>query len=709
MDGRDSSKARVRRRAIPILILTVLAALAALSYWSLRPGLNHRRTYRIGYGEDRPYHFTGNDGQPTGLAVDIVQEAARRRGIHLDWMKAPGAQGMAALQGGEADLWVLLTIRPERLHQVYFSEPYLIADTCFLVPQNSPIKSVEDLKRARISLLDFDVHQRNVADILPDARQVPVESVMDVLAAVNDGRADAAYLDRYTGTAALLSGSGRQPLRLLVSTVPRAFLAVGATFASAGIADEIRDEMKDMARDGTLARVIQRWEFFTFTDAVTYQASRERLNQVMMVALAGLVALVVLIALLAYRLRRERNAVREHLAHKMVAEQERQDMARLAQQAQRLESIGRLAGGVAHDFNNLLTVINGYTDLILKRMEPEEQWRGALESIRAAGNRAADLTRQLLAFSRKQVMQPKVVLLNDVVREAENILGGLIGEEIEVRCVLDPALWPVEADPEQIQQAIVNLALNGRDAMPSGGQLTIQTANAKPEELCASCRDGAGHGRFVVLAVTDTGVGMDTATVEQAFEPFFAGKGRGKGAGLGLATVYGIVKQSGGHIGVTSELGCGAKFTIHLPAVERLAEEGPEIKELALGGTETLLLVEDEAEVRQMIGTILSAQGYRALQTGDGKEALRVYAEERGRIDLLISDVLLPGMAGTEVAELLRKQNAELRVLFISGYSDLTITGTSLFKAGAHYLQKPFGPEDLLRKVRQVPGPRRGG
>jgi signal transduction histidine kinase/CheY-like chemotaxis protein len=441
--------------------------------------------------------------------------------------------------------------------------------------------------------------------------------------------------------------------------------------------------------------------------AIAYMEERARVTRTMTVAVAGLTVVVLLIALLAYRLRRERNAVREHLERRMEAEREQQSLARQLQQAQRLESIGRLAGGVAHDFNNLLTVINGYTDLILKRMGPDDPWRGQIESIRTAGVRAADLTRQLLAFSRKQILQPKVLLLNGLVREAEGMFARVLGEDIKVACTLDPALWTVEADPGQMHQVVLNLALNARDAMPSGGQLTIETANARPGEVCMGCLDTAGQGRFVALSVSDTGVGMDAATLEQIFEPFFTSKGSGRGTGLGLATVYGIVKQSGGHIGVTSEPGRGSRFTIHLPAVERLADGEPAAMAPAAGGTETLLLVEDEADVRQMIGAILTAHGYRALQTGDGKEALRVYAEEGGRIDLLISDVILPGMRGTEVAELLRKQDAQLRVLFISGYTDPTTTGASAFKSGAHYLQKPFRPEDLVRKVRQVLGPQR--
>ena len=694
----------MRRRFVTGAILSGAILTVAFAYWWFRPGPNHRRTYRIGYGEDRPYHFTGTDGQPSGLAVDLVQEAARRRGIHLDWMKSPD-RAIPALQSGKADMWVLLTIRPERNSQVYFSEPYLISDTSFLVPQDSRFQSAADLKNARISLLNFDVHRRNLAEFFPGAQQLPAESVPEVLAAVNDGRADAAYLDRYTGTAARLSGAGSQPLRLLASTVPQSLLAIGATFAASGIADEIRDEMKSMARDGTVARVIQRWEFFTFTDAIAYAGIRSR-SIVALAAGFGALALVALAAgIFAYRLKKQRDAAHTQMAQRAQAEQDQQNFSRQLEQAQRIESVGRLAGGVAHDFNNLLTVINGYSDLMLKRMSPEDPWRRQVEGVRTAGARAAEVTHQLLAFSRKQVLLPKMLLLNNLVRESEGVLRPLLGKDIELMLMLDPALRMVEADPTQMHQVIVNLAANARDAMPSGGRFLIESANAKADEICTSCPAHAGHGRFVSLTITDTGIGMDSATLEHAFEPYFTNKSAGKGPGLGLATVHGVVRQSGGHIGILSAPGNGAKFIIHLPAVDRLADEEPTSKIAALGGTETLLVVEDEAEVRQMIGAILSAHGYRALQTGNGKEALRVFAQQSGRVDLLISDVVLPGMRGTEVAESLRKQDPLLRVLFISGYMDPT-TMAPAFQSGAHYLQKPFQPEELVRKVRQVLGPR---
>ena len=351
-------------------------------------------------------------------------------------------------------------------------------------------------------------------------------------------------------------------------------------------------------------------------------------------------------------------------------------------QAQKMESIGRLAGGVAHDFNNLLTVINGYADLVLARIFPGDLMYPHIKEIRNAGDRAAELTMQLLAFSRKQLLQPKVLSLNDIVRDSDKMLRRVIGEEIELICVLDPSLRPVEADPGQLHQVIVNLAVNARDAMPNGGKLTIETANA---------------GSEVSLTVRDTGFGMDTGTLEHVFEPFFTTKEVGKGTGLGLATVYGIVRQSAGHISVQSEVGRGTAFSVLLPASEGVvASEAA--AEPAHGGSGSVLLVEDEEEVRRLVATILELHGYRVLAAPNGDEALRIFEQCGQRIDLLISDVVMPGMRGPELAVHLRRRQPELNVLFISGYTDSSITN-QLVPAGSHFLQKPFAVDALVRAV----------
>jgi len=361
---------------------------------------------------------------------------------------------------------------------------------------------------------------------------------------------------------------------------------------------------------------------------------------------------------------------------------ERKNIEAQLLQAQKMESIGRLAGGVAHDFNNLLTVINGYSDLVLNRLSANDPVYPHLQEIHRAGERAAELTQQLLAFSRKQILQPKVLILNDVVRDSDKMLRRLIGEDIELVYVLDPALRPVEADPGQINQVILNLAVNARDAMPNGGKLIIETANSGPG---------------ISLTVKDTGHGMEAGTLEHVFEPFFTTKGLGKGTGLGLATVYGIVRQSAGNISVESEVGSGTTLTIRLPAIEGVAAKRGSVP-AAPGGRGNVLLVEDEEGVRQLIATILERNGYMVVPAKEGEEALRLFERTRHRIDLLITDMVMPRMGGTELAARLRELQPEMKVLFISGYTDPAIS-KQVTSVGSQFLQKPFTADGLLRAV----------
>jgi PAS domain S-box-containing protein len=368
-------------------------------------------------------------------------------------------------------------------------------------------------------------------------------------------------------------------------------------------------------------------------------------------------------------------------------------------QAQKLESIGRLAGGVAHDFNNLLTVINGYGDLVLGQLPAHEELHRNVEEICKAGKRAAELTMQLLAFSRKQVLQPRVVSLNDLVRESDRMLRRLIGEHIELECVLDPSLRSVEADPGQLHQVIMNLAVNARDAMPDGGKLIIETANGDQTE--AGADNQTDVVRYVSLTVRDTGRGMDPETIKHVFEPFFTTKGVGKGTGLGLATVYGIVRQSAGHISVSSDLGRGAAFTVRLPTAEGIAAADGSSEPVAKG-TETVLLVEDQDDVRRLLVTILKNHGYRVLHAADGDEAIQMALECPLGIDLLVTDVVMPRMRGPDLAARLQALQTKMRVLYISGYTDLPTASQLADGGGVHYLQKPFAKDALIRAVREA-------
>ncbi|MGH7590163.1 MAG: response regulator [Gemmatimonadales bacterium] len=373
-------------------------------------------------------------------------------------------------------------------------------------------------------------------------------------------------------------------------------------------------------------------------------------------------------------------------------------------QAHKMEAVGRLAGGIAHDFNNLLTVVINYTDILLEDLPPDDRRRGDLEEIRKAATGAAGLTRQLLAFSRQQLLEPRVLDLNAVWTNVENLLRRLLGEDIEISAVLTPRLGAVKADPGQLEQVIMNLAVNARDAMPDGGKLTIETTNIEIDEAYVREHALARSGRYVMLAVSDNGVGMDEETQRRIFEPFFTTKEVGKGTGLGLATVYGIVNQSGGFVWVYSEPGHGTTFKIYLPRVDESIDHlaGPGARVEPPHGTETVLLVEDTAAVRAVARQLLDRLGYTVLEAPNGQTALRLASTHHGPIHLLLTDVIMPGLGGRQLAEQLRAWRPELRVLYVSGYTDDAVVRNGVLGSGVARLQKPFTSESLARKVREV-------
>ena len=370
-------------------------------------------------------------------------------------------------------------------------------------------------------------------------------------------------------------------------------------------------------------------------------------------------------------------------------------------QSQKMEAVGRLAGGVAHDFNNLLTVILSYSDLLLEDRPPDAPDREDIEQIRKAAVGASALTRQLLAFSRQQVLEPRVLEVNTVVASTEKMLTRLLGEDISLTASLAPALGAVKVDPGQLEQIIMNLAVNARDAMPHGGRLSIETANVDMDESYVRGHPVAHPGPYVMLAVSDTGIGMDAVTQARIFEPFFTTKEAGKGTGLGLATVYGIVKQSGGFIWVYSEPGHGTSFKIYLPRVDEpvaRAVAAPEV----VGGSETVLVVEDVAAVRAVAREMLERHGYTVLEAPDGETALRLAGKHQGVIRLLLTDVVMPDVSGRQLADQLLELRPDMKVLFMSGYTDDAIVRHGVLKEGIAYLQKPFTPDTMARKVRAV-------
>ncbi|MBI2213127.1 MAG: PAS domain S-box protein [Acidobacteria bacterium] len=378
-------------------------------------------------------------------------------------------------------------------------------------------------------------------------------------------------------------------------------------------------------------------------------------------------------------------------------------LTEMLQRAQKMEALGRLAAGVAHDFNNLLTVIAGYSDIVLGRLPANDPSRAPVGQIRKAGEQAAVLTRQLLAFSRQQVMEPAVVDLNAIVTETHAMLERVLGEDIAIATACAPELAGVLADPGKIAQVIMNLAVNSRDAMPIGGRLTIQTANVELDEAYVNAHAEVRPGPYVLLAVSDTGCGMDASTQARIFEPFFTTKEAGKGTGLGLATVFGIVKQSGGHIWLYSEPGHGTTFRIYLPiAGARPPAKRPAVAGKELGGRETILVVEDDDAVREIVVEGLRGFGYHVLEARDGNEAIAIAETHETRIDLLMTDAVMPGLPGRVVAERVAALRPGVRILFVSGYTEDAVVRHGLLDEKVAFLQKPFMPASLARKIREL-------
>ena len=399
-------------------------------------------------------------------------------------------------------------------------------------------------------------------------------------------------------------------------------------------------------------------------------------------------------------------AVIQDITERKRMQQERNKLEEQLLQAQKMESVGRLAGGVAHDFNNHLTVINGYCELLLRQLSPDDPLRTFLEDIRSAGEKAADLTRQLLAFSRKQIIEPRPVNLNDVVRETERMLRRLIGEDIEIVTALDASLGAVMADPTQLHQVLMNLAVNARDAMPSGGRLILETLNVQLDQSYSRTHPEVKPGQYALLSVTDTGVGMSEEAKLHIFEPFYTTKPKGTGTGLGLSTVYGIVRQMGGWIWVYSEEGKGTTFKIYFPLEDaRCVAPQTRFGEAKVArGTETVLVVEDQPEVRKLVVEVLQGYGYRTLEAASGAEGLTASETYSGPIHLLVTDVVMPGMTGRDLAESLAKTRPEMKVLYTSGYTANVIAHQGVIKPGVAYLPKPFTPVQLAAKVREVLG-----
>lgn len=393
-------------------------------------------------------------------------------------------------------------------------------------------------------------------------------------------------------------------------------------------------------------------------------------------------------------------AANEQLADEMI---ERQHLEEQLRHSQKLEAIGQLAGGVAHDFNNLLTAILGYADLLLAEFGPSSKYGGYAIEIHKAGDRAASLVQQLLGFSRKQMVRPRVVDVNAVLGESRNLLERVIGEHLRLDVIEAEGEMPVFMDPVQIEQILVNLVVNARDAMPDGGTVTVRASTASLDSQSCEADEGAAPGKYCVLEVIDTGIGMDESTMERIFEPFFTTKGRAEGSGLGLATTYGIVRQNSGFIQVRSHLGCGSTFRVFLPMQDgAVVEDEREAVADIPRGNECILLVEDEDTVRELASTVLRQWGYLVLEARHADEAVHIWKREKDSIDLLLTDVIMPGADGRKLSKILRRERPDIPVLFMSGYDDKMMSKRSELGGMPDFIAKPFTAQKLTVKVREV-------
>jgi PAS domain S-box-containing protein len=797
-----------RRYTLPIGVGVVALAAIGIELW-----LNKQRlpqaTYRIGYENNPPNMTAGADGEPGGLAIEVVREAARRANIRLEWIRYEGPG--SPLSEGIVDLWPLMADLPER-RNLHFTDPWLQTRYMFLYRsgQESPTPGY----RGRIGHYSQPLHSRLLHEHYPQATDKAYPSREELVRGLCHGEVDAAFLEERAGARWLSDAEGQTPpCTLQAAPVADVFVqfSVSSTKSAAAAADRIREQIGEMARDGTLVIYLSRYGNSGVHDATAaFELAQARQRARWLAILASF--LVVALALAIWQNGRIRAARRlvgaseahfrtllEHAADLILvidgaglltyvspscphvlgwqcsdwvnkylqdllhADDRRTFEAAIAdvtspaglplririrllhkvqsyrtfeafvrrlpekgspvsllinghdvteesylqeqlQQAQKMEAIGRLAGGIAHDFNNLLTVINGYSRMLIRRAAPADPASEKLAQILRAGERAAKLTKQLLTFSRKQVNVARNVDLNATITETLEMLQVILGEGISIGTVLDPGLGTVFIDPDQMHQVLMNLAANARDAIPYSGTFLVETQNVEFAAGNGGEQARGVPGRYVLMSVTDSGTGMDAGTLRSIFEPFFTTKEKGKGTGLGLAVVHGMVRQSGGWIWVYSEPGKGTTFKIYLPRVDASpVAAASEVTAALPGPTEgrTILVVEDEVEVRKYAADVLGQSGYRVIQAESGVEAMKLCDREGEQIDLVLTDVVMPNLSGKELADWLSKHWPKVKVLFMSGYAD-GILHQEIRQSVSRFIQKPFSSEQLAVSVRDM-------
>ena len=723
----SASRARNWRVRSMVGVVIVLSLAGWWMFVRLRDPARASRPFRVGYQNAPPYQYVAADGSPAGPAIEIFTEAARRRHIPIEWIASPDGPE-PNLRSGKVDLWPLIGDLPERRKILYISDPWVTLSFWMVSLESSGISTPKDTVGRNVWHVNVSIFTRLGQTNFPGAHLIPQPTNQSVLEGVCAGKVDAGMISgSRADTAEFRNMKVCQDVRLRFFPLHdgNVGFGIGASYKRSGAdraADVIRAEIGKMARDGTLPAIY----FRSFLDpsneatVVYYLTEAQERNFYMAVAIALLALVSVLLGWQTLRVRAARrvaDAANVALEEQVVSRtteltqtnrQLRQEMAgrkraeETLRQAQKMEAIGRLAGGIAHDFNNLLTIITGYTHLLRESLRGTPALLEKVEVIAKAGDRASSLTRQLLACSRRQMTQPKVLNLNDLLSDMGTMLQRLLREDIELTISTYPRLGLIKADPGQIEQVIMNLVINARDAMPQGGKLVLKTANISFEKESANHYPGVEPGSYVRLTVSDTGSGMDADTRAHIFEPFFTTKGQGKGTGLGLATVYGIAEQAGGHIMLESEVGEGTTFHLYLPTVEGgVSREAHSAAPSPARGWETILVVEDQEAVRTLVCKIMQKNGYKVLPARDGREAVQLsQTKTNGRIDLIITDVVMPLMGGRELAQMLASSHPETKILYMSGYVDKEISQKEM--PGLEFIHKPFTPEALAQKVREV-------
>jgi signal transduction histidine kinase/CheY-like chemotaxis protein len=667
-------------------LLSMPAATQDASGSSLRP-------VRVGIYQNKPKVFMDPEGHPAGLFVELLSRIAEAEGWRLDFVPCHWAECLEALEDGRIDLMPDVAYSRKRDQQYRFHEtPVLESWSQVYAPRTSRIDALTDLGGLRVATLRDSIQMESLTRMLSgfdiDAEIVPTDSIEEAFEAVQEGTADVAVANHLFGD--YFHRSYRLVRTPIVFEVASLYFATPLD-RNADLLAAIDRHLDDWLRrpNSPYYRTLGQW-----MDRPPVTVVPTRL--LWAIGIAGALLLLAVAAILLLRAQ-----VRNRTTRLILANEE-------LRQAQKMEAIGRLAGGIAHDFNNQLTVILSYAELALDRVKAGNPGHNELTEITGAARRAAALTQQLLAFSRKQVMEVRPTNLSEVSRGLEAMLRRILGEDVSLRMDLAPNLDATMADPGQMEQVLMNLVVNARDAMPQGGHLTIETANIDLDAARLPGHPGLEAGPHVMLAVTDDGCGMDEATRLRIFEPFFTTKEREKGTGLGLSTVYGIVRQSRGHIVVESEPDRGTTFRIYLPRAAKPSvaqvppETGSEAPASAPPEHQTILLVEDEPPARTLAAKVLEIAGFRVLPAAGSDEAIAIAQTHPEKIHLVLTDLILPGGSGTELARSLSALRPGAKVLFMSGYADDHDVHHGILAPGARFFGKPFTSEALTRKVRQV-------